>query len=57
LPQPSYEQVRVLVHEARRLRRRPTAAGVFLDVVMRTRPPDALLQHVSDVGVATGPSK
>jgi len=57
LPQPSYQQVRVLVHEARRVRRRPTAAGVFLDVAMRTRPPDAVLRHVAGVGVPTRRAK
>jgi hypothetical protein len=51
LTRPSYQRVRVLVHEARRLRRRPTTADVLVDVVMRVRPPEALLDHVSGVGV------
>ena len=49
---PSYERVRVLVHELRRLRRRrragPSTSSVLLDVVFRVRPPIALL----DVGSA-----
>ena len=45
LAQPSYEQVRTLVHETRRWRRQPTAAGVFLDVVLRSRPPEALYDY------------
>jgi hypothetical protein len=51
LTRPSYQRVRVLVHESRRLRRGPTTASVLLDVAMRTRPPEALLDHVSGVGV------
>jgi len=51
LTRPSYQRVRVLVHESRRLRRGPTTASVLLDVAMRTRPPEAVLDHVSGVGV------
>jgi hypothetical protein len=45
LPRPSYEQVRVLVHAARRLRRRaPTPVStVALDVAFRVKPPEAIL--------------
>lgn len=50
-PRPSYEQVRVLVHEWRRLSARPTTAEVAADVVFRVRPPEALLDHVSGIGV------
>jgi len=48
LYRPSYEQVRVLVHTARRLRRRGGArvSTVALDVVFRVRPPVALLDPV-----------
>jgi len=47
LPRPSYEQVRHLVHEARRLRRqgRGPVSTVALDVAFRVRPPDAILLH------------
>ena len=47
LYRPSYEQVRVLVHTARRLRRqgRGPVSTVALDVAFRVRPPDAILLH------------
>jgi hypothetical protein len=51
LTRPSYERVRMLVHEARRVRRGPSTASVLLDVALRVRPPEAVLQHVSGVGV------
>ncbi len=46
---PSYERVRVLVHELRALdgRDRPTAAEVYLDVAFGKRPAEALLDHVT----------
>ncbi len=52
LRRPSYERIRVLVHESRRLRRRgPTTTSVLFDIALRARPPDAFLDHVSGVGV------
>jgi hypothetical protein len=51
LRRPSYQRVRELVHESRRLRAGPTTVGVLVDVAMRVRPPDAFLQHVAGVGV------
>jgi hypothetical protein len=46
LPRPSYEQVRVLVHTARRLRRQsgPRVSTVAVDVSFRVRPPVALIR-------------
>ncbi|MGZ8781919.1 MAG: hypothetical protein ACXWZB_00290 [Gaiellaceae bacterium] len=41
---PSYQQVRLLVHEHRRRGLAPTAGQVLLDVALRTRPPHALLE-------------
>jgi hypothetical protein len=41
---PSYEQIRVLVHEHRRRGLAPAAGQVLLDVALRTRPPHALLE-------------
>jgi hypothetical protein len=38
VPRPSYEQVRVLLNDARRTRRRPGAADVLLDIALRARP-------------------
>lgn len=51
LTRPSYQRVRVLVHESRRLRRGPTTAGVLADIAFRVRPPEALADHLSGVGV------
>jgi hypothetical protein len=53
LRRPSYQRVRELVHELRALKRDrgPTATQVILDILFRTRPPDALLDHISGVGV------
>jgi hypothetical protein len=42
-PRPSYEQIRVLVHEHRRRGLAPTAGLILLDVALQTRPPHALL--------------
>jgi hypothetical protein len=60
LRRPSYERVRELVHELRevreiRSRRGPTTRQVLLDVIFRARPPDALIQHISGVGVPRRP--
>lgn len=43
-PRPSYEQIRVLVHEHRDHGLAPTAGQILLDVALRTRPPEALLE-------------
>ena len=45
-PRPSYEQIRVLVHEHRRRGLAPTAGQVLLDVALKTRPPQALLDLI-----------
>jgi hypothetical protein len=41
---PSYEQIRVLVHEHRQRGLAPTAGQILLEVALKTRPPDALLE-------------
>jgi hypothetical protein len=47
LHRPSYEQVRLLVGQARR-RGRPLSRGqVLLEVALRARPPEAFVSHVS----------
>jgi hypothetical protein len=51
LTRPSYEQVRVLIHRTRRMRSKPTTTSVLLDVMARARPPEALLDHASGIGV------
>jgi hypothetical protein len=43
-PRPSYEQIRVLVHEHRRRGLAPTAGEILLEVASRGRPPEALLE-------------
>lgn len=50
VPRPSYETVRVVVRRARR-RAQPSTAEVLTDIAFRVRPPEALLDHVSGVGV------
>jgi len=44
LSRPSYEQIRVLVHEHRRRGLAPTAGQILLEVAARSRPPEALLE-------------
>ena len=51
LTRPSYQRVRELVHESRRIRRVPSTAAVLVDVAFRMRPPEALADHLSGVGV------
>ena len=41
---PSYEQIRVPVHEHRRRGLAPTAGEILLEVASRGRPPEALLE-------------
>jgi hypothetical protein len=51
LPKPSYQRVRELVQAARAIRRGPTTTRVFLDVMLRARPPEAIGDHLSTVGL------
>lgn len=53
LTRPSYERVRLLVHESRRARARrgPSTAEVLLHIAWRSRPPGALLAHLSGTGL------
>jgi hypothetical protein len=54
LIRPSYQRIRVLVHASRRIRRNsPTTASVLVEVAFRARPPSAVLDHLSGVGVPT----
>jgi hypothetical protein len=43
LTRPSYEQVRTIVHLLRSARRSPEVGQVLLDITMRVRPPEAIL--------------
>jgi hypothetical protein len=53
LTRPSYQRIRELVHESRRLRRQrgPSTARVLAEVAFRLRPPEAVLDHLSGIGV------
>jgi hypothetical protein len=44
LPQPSYEQVRVLVHALRARRRGPGVGELLLDIAVQKRPPEAIIE-------------
>jgi len=50
---PSYQRVRELVHESRRIRRSrgPSMSSVLVDVAFRVRPPEAVLDELSGIGV------
>ena len=47
LTRPSYEQLRQVIHEARRRGRLPSTGEVLLDIAFRTRPPLALGDHLA----------
>jgi hypothetical protein len=49
LTRPSYEQVRRLVHDARRRGRRPATGDVLLDIAFQVRPATALGDHLAGV--------
>jgi hypothetical protein len=51
LPRPSYQRIRVLIHQLRWLRRGPTTAKVLFEVALRARPPEAIADHLSGIGV------
>ena len=51
ITRPSYERVRVLVHESRRLRRGPGTLSILADVAAGVRLPAELVDHASGVGV------
>jgi hypothetical protein len=52
LTRPSYQRIRELVHESRRIRRGPSTASVLVDVAFRARPPEAVADHLAGVGVS-----
>jgi hypothetical protein len=61
LPRPSYERVRVLVQlvraARRRASRRPSTASLLLDVALRIRPPDVLLDRMAGIPVQPYPRR
>jgi hypothetical protein len=51
LAKPSYERVRELVHQHRRINRGPSTLRVLTEVALRARAPEELLQHIAGTGV------
>ena len=47
LSRPSYEQVRVLVHEHAQRGLAPSTGEVLLDIALRQRPPEALVDQLA----------
>jgi hypothetical protein len=48
---PSYEAVRLIVHDRRERYQGPSTAQVAVEVAYRARPPEALLDHVAGIGL------
>jgi hypothetical protein len=51
LTRPSYQRIRELVHESRRIRRRPTTADLIRLVTAPLRSADELIERLQTVGV------
>ena len=51
LTRPSYQRIRELVHQSRRLRRGPSTTSVLVDIALQVRSPEAVLHHLSGTGV------
>jgi hypothetical protein len=49
LTRPSYQRIRVLVHESRRARRGPTTTTVLLEVMAGSRSPEALIDRAAGI--------
>jgi hypothetical protein len=47
LVRPSYQQVQRIVHDSRRRGRRRTAGDVLLDIMFRTKPPQAAIDYLA----------
>jgi len=48
LAQPSYQCVRVLVRKIRRCREVPGIGDLLLDIALRNKPPEAILDYLSE---------
>jgi len=48
LAQPSYQRVRLLVRELRAGRAVPGIGEVLLDIALQNKPPEAIIEHLSD---------
>ena len=55
LTRPSYERIRILVRQSRHWKRArgPSTTSVLVDVAFRVRPPEAVLDQLSGIGVPT----
>jgi hypothetical protein len=51
LTRPSYQRVRVLVHELRRIRRRPTAIDLLRLATSPLRTPEEVIERLQALGV------
>jgi hypothetical protein len=53
LTRPSYQRVRVLIHQARRRRaqREPSTGELLLEVMAQSRPPEALIDRAAGIPV------
>ena len=47
LTRPSYEQVRTVVHELRAAKRDPGLGQVLLEIDLRRRPPQAIVDYLA----------
>ena len=56
LARPSYEQVRTIVHRARRRGRHPGAGAILLEVALRARPPIAIEEYLTGTLPSEPPS-
>jgi hypothetical protein len=51
LTRPSYQRVRVLVHESRRIRRGPSTTRALLNFALPLRTPDELIERLQALGI------
>src|SRR5437867_614448 len=51
LTRPSYQRIRVLVHESRRIRRGPTSVDLLRLVIAPLRTPDELIERAQQLGI------
>jgi len=49
LTRPSYEQVRTVVHDLRAAKRDPSIGQVLLDIDLRRRPPEAIVDALAGI--------
>jgi len=47
LTRPSYQQVRVVIHQLRAQKRGPGIGSVLLEIALRARPPEALVEALA----------